>query len=236
MTPGLLELATEVHNGLLKLVAPATPGSIEASSLSPRRNPALFFISLCAGLSLFIFITPVIFSALGRDMSDLVQIIGGAGLGSSFYALHTANRYITSGTYDPKYNNTYLIRFGLGLLSGLILAYFLKDLLSIKTANTSDSNVAKIGVAALALLGGYAAEAVAQILDRVSDTLVTLISGGDKDKIEAAKQKAETDAEKKTTEALTDTVQKLQQALSDPNPAAVMSNVQNVMHNMLSRK
>jgi hypothetical protein len=236
MTPGLLELAEEVQNGLLKLVAPATPSSIEASSLRPHRNPALFFISLCAALSFLVFIAPIIFSALGRDVSDLVQIIGGAGLGSSFYALHTASRYIKSGTFDPKYNNTYLIRLGLGLLSGLILAYFLKDLLSIKTPNASDSNAAKVSVAALALLGGYAAEAVAQILDRVSDTLVTLVSGGDKDKIEAAKVKAETDAEKKTAEALADTVKKLQQALSDPTPGAVTTKVQDVMRDILSRK
>jgi hypothetical protein len=236
MTPGLLELATEVHNGLLKLVAPATPGSIEASSLGPRRNPALFFISLCAALSYLIFIIPVVFSALGRDVSDLVQIIGGAGLGSSFYALHTASRYIKSGTFDPKYNNTYLIRLGLGLLSGLILAFFLKDLLNINTASTSGSSVAKIGVAALALLGGYAAEAVAHILDRVSETLVTLVSGGDKDKIESAKQKAEADAEKKTTETLADTVKKLHQALSDPDPQMVTTKVQNVMQDILGRK
>lgn len=236
MTSGLLDLAIDVHNGLLKLIAPASPGSIEASSLSPRRNAALFFISLCGLLSFVIFILPVFFTAAGRNVTDLIQIIGGAGLGSSFYALHTASRYIKSGTFDPKYNNTYLIRLGLGWLSGLILADFLKDFLQINTANPSDSNAAKIGVAALALLGGYAAEAVAQILDRVSDTLVTLVSGGDKDKVDAAKEKAKADAEKKTTQALTDTVKRLQQALSNPDPQGLATSVQAAMHDILDRK
>jgi hypothetical protein len=135
MASGVLNLAAEVHDRLLKVVAPASPGSIEASSLARARNPALFFICVCAAASFFIFIIPVIASAfskdfLGKDLSELLQIIGGAGLGSSFYALHSANSYITSGTFDPKYNNTYLIRLSLGLLSGLILAYFFKDFLT----------------------------------------------------------------------------------------------------------
>jgi hypothetical protein len=136
-------------------------------------------------------------------LSDLLQIVGGAGPGSSFYALHTASGYIKSGTFDPKYDNTYLMRFSLGLLSGLILAYFLKDFLNINTASSNGPSLAKIGVSALVLVGGYAAEAVAQILDRVSDTLVALVSGSDKDKIDAAKQKADIDAEKKTSQSST---------------------------------
>jgi hypothetical protein len=67
---------------------------------------------------------------------------------------------------------------------------------------------------------------VAQTLDRVLETLVALISASDKDKIDAAKQKAEAHADKRTTAALGDAVNKLQQALSDPNPSAVASNVQ----------
>lgn len=242
MASGVLDLAADVHDQLLKLVAPASPGSIAASSLTPRRNPALFSICLFAVFSFVIFIIPVLLSAVakdrlgqdvGHDLSDLLQIVGGAGLGSSFYALHTASSYIKSGTFDPKYNNTYLIRFGLGLLSGLILAYFLKDFLNINTTNSNGPSLAKIGVSALALVGGYAAEAVAQILDRISDTLVALVSGSDKDKIDAAKQKADIVAEKKTSQVLNDTVNKLNQALNDPN---MTSAVQKVVGDLLNRK
>jgi hypothetical protein len=232
---GVLDLAVEVHDRLVKLVAPASPASIEASSLARARNPALFFICVCAGVSFLIFIIPAISSAfgnnlLGKDLSDLLQIVGGAGLGSSFYALHTAASYIKSSTFEPKYNNTYLIRFALGLLSGIILAKFLIEFFQ---------NSPKIGVAALALMGGYAAEAVAQILDRVSASLVALVSGSDKDKIDAAKQKADADAEKKAMQALSDTVKKLQQAAStkDPkDPDAMAKSVQKVISEILDRK
>jgi mannitol-specific phosphotransferase system IIBC component len=238
MTTGVLGLASDVHDQLLRLVAPASPGSIEASSLRPSRNPALFAICLFAAASFAIFVIPIVISAvakdlLNKDLNDMLQIIGGAGLGSSFYALHTASHYIESGRFDPKYNNTYLIRFGLGLLSGLILAYFLKDFLNINTTNSNGPTLAKIGVSALALVGGYAAEAVAQILDRVSDTLVALVSGSDKDKIEAAKQKADADSDKKTTQAISETVRKLQQAVNDTDPKAA---VQKVMADLLNRR
>jgi hypothetical protein len=237
-----VELAGEIHDRLLKLVAPATPGSIDASSLSPKRNGVLFAIFASAVVAFVLFVLPVIVSSFAKgffsdDFRDLLQIIGGAGLGSSFYALHTASGYIKSGTFDPKYNNTYLIRFGLGILSGLILAYFLKDFLKINTKTGDGPGLANIGVSALALLGGYAAQAVAQILDRVSDTLVALVSGSDKDKIDAAKEKAAIDADKKTTQALSDTVKKLQDAVKDPtDPSAMLRGVQSAVTDILQRK
>lgn len=231
MTSGVLDRAADVHDQLLKLIAPATPGSIAASSLDPRRNGVLFGICICAAIAFLLLIAPILLSSysdkpdpMPQALVDLLQIVGGAGLGSAFYALYTASSYIKSGTFDPKYNNTYLIRFGLGLLSGLILAYFLKNFLNI-TGSQSDINLEKVSVSALAVVGGYAAEAVAQVLTRVSDTLVVLVSGSDKDKIDTAKQQAAADADKKLTQARSDTVTKLQQAMNAADPKAAMSKV-----------
>lgn len=240
ITADQLDLAIEVHNGLAQLVAPASPGSIDASSFDPRRNLALFLIAICAIVAFAIFIASVIWAQhLGSDVSDLTRIIGGAGLGSSFFALYTASEYIQSGTYDPKYNNTYLIRLGLGILSGLILAYFLKDLLiSYKHDGSSDSAdfFARISVAALALVGGFASDAVAQILKRVSETLVTLVSGSDKDKVDAATQRAEINADKKAAKIVNDTAQKLHEAISDPDPNNAVKNTQKVLTDLLTQK
>lgn len=235
LTADQLKLAVEVHDGLAKLVAPASPGSIDSSSFDPRRNLALFLIAICAIVSFAIFIVSILWTEhLGADGADLMAIVGAAGLGSSFYALYAASEYIQAGTYDAKYNNTYMIRLGLGILSGLILAYFLRDLLQIK--GTDLSSAKNVSVAALALVGGFASDAVAQILNRVSETLVTLISGSDKDKIDTATQKAEADADKNTTQVVNDTVQKLHDAISDQDPAKVVQNVQQVVKDLLSRK
>ena len=234
-----LDLAGDVHDSLLKLVAPATPGSIQASSLSPTRNWALFVVMMCGVISFIFFIVPVLVTVVGwkatDDLTSLLQIIGGAGLGSSFYGLHTASSYIKSGTFDPKYGNTYLIRLGLGILAGLILAYFLRDFL--KGTATPGSPLANIVVSALALIGGYSAEAVARILDRIADTLIALVSGSDKDKIDSAKDKANADAAKKTAQALNDTVKNLQDAMKNPtDPAKMLDGLNKAMNDILNRK
>lgn len=250
MAAGVLELANDAHDQLLKLVAPATPASIRASTLRPSGNRALFWICIFAVIFFLVFITPIIVAALSakggdlsnlKDLDDLFQIVGGAGLGSAFYALYTASSYIKTSTFDPKYNTTYLLRFFIGLLAGLILAYFLRDVLKLYAVSPASgtgagatpgtgAQLANIGVAALALIGGYAAEAVARILDRVSETLVTLISGSDRDKIDAARQKATADADKKTAQMAGDTARKLQQALSETD---VKGAVQRVMGDLL---
>lgn len=244
--PTVLELAAEVHDGLVALIKPATPGSIQASSIMPQRNFALFFICCWALVSFLIFIVPVVSSAapafkqlFSKELSDLFAILGAAGLGSCFYGLYSASDYIRTSTFDPRYNQTYLIRFGLGLLSGIILAYFLKDFLAIKTEGSGDGdanapNLGKISVAALALIGGYAAEGVAQILTRVADTLVALVSGSDRDKIDTAQQKADAGAEKKTMQARNDIAAKLQAALSKPDSTAQLGEVNAVIKEILA--
>lgn len=236
MVRGVVELANEVHDELLKLVTPASPASIRASSFQRARNPALFAILVFAVISFVVFVTPMFITALaGSDdanldeLKSMLQIVGGAGLGSAFYSLYTASFYIKTGTFDPKYNSIYWIRFLIGVLSGLILAYFLRDFLTSEGTAANGGNASRraaqlyhIGVPALALIGGYAADAVARILDRVSETLVALISGSDKDKIDAARQKADADAQMKTAQVNSETVRRLQTALAaDDVPKAV---------------
>src|SRR6185503_6598405 len=118
--PTVLNLAQDVHDQLTKLLAPVTPGSIIASSLRPTRNLSLFLIAVLAILSLIAFVGPILWPLAkddhGNNVRDLWQILGGAGLGASFYALYTAMPYLQSSTFGPQYNNTYLIRFGLGIL------------------------------------------------------------------------------------------------------------------------
>jgi hypothetical protein len=74
-----------------------------------------------------------------------------------------------------------------------------------------------------------------QILKRVADTLVALVSGRDRDEI-AARQKADADAEKKTMQARNDTVGKLQAALSRPNSSAQRGEVNAVIKEILAAK
>lgn len=235
----VLDLAVEVHGRLTKLIAPVTPGSIAASSLRPTRNVSLFIIGLLAIVSLVAFIFPILVPPEkgdhGADLRDLWQILGGAGLGASFYALYTAMPYLQTSTFGPRYNNTYLIRFGLGILAGLILAYFLKDLVKVgSNAESNAPNLRNIGVSTLALIGGFGADAVAQVLMRVADTLVTLVGGSARDKIDAAKQKADADAAQKVVQERNDTANKMQEALNLP-PAQQIAAIQKVLAELLKK-
>ena len=203
---GTLQLALEVHGKLSDLIAPATPESIRASSI--RSNWALGIIAVIGIFCVPLFIIDVFISKTEQvgtfndaELVNFVKVFAAAALGSTFYSLLTANRFIREQTFDPRYNQFYIVRFILGIFAGVILGLFSADLLE---ANDEIQDIAR---STFALVGGFSSEAVAQILKRFSDTLVTLVRGSDK---EAAKADAEREAAKKATTVATD----LQGALS----------------------
>jgi len=182
-----LQLALDVHAQLTALVAPASPDSIRASVFF--KNYALLLIALIGLASFVVFLVPaLVFPKSVQNVSGAMEIFrtaAAAGFGAAFYSLYTATPYLRDGTFEPKYNQVYLIRFVLGVFAGVILANFATDLL--------DTKQFSFGVTTLALVGGYSAEAVAQTLQRVADTLVTLVRGNasDRAEAEAAKEKAQ---------------------------------------------
>ena len=96
----------------------------------------------------------------------------GAGLGASFYILLKTQPYLVNRSYDPKYNAAYIARFITGLIAGVILAVAIGPNLNL---TTGAAKALTPGV--LAILGGYAAEAVEQILQRLVDVLLAIVRG-----------------------------------------------------------
>jgi hypothetical protein len=186
MTPESLReallLAFSVHGKLATLVKPATPDSLEASK--PGRGlqgsggiTRLLFVTTIGAIVAFAVGTWLVSNevAAGRVQSVgriQVSYVGAALLGASFAGLYTAYKYISTRTYDPVYNSTYVSRLLLGTVSGLILAnfggYFIK---------AEDAVLKMVAPTALALIGGYSADAVNLILQRVADTLVAAVRG-----------------------------------------------------------
>ena len=109
-----LNRAIRIHNELSLLVAPATAASIRASNILGNWALAIIFFFAVFFFGLLIGATFIPNDAL----KVLLQVIGAAGLGSSFSQLYGATEYITSRTFDPKYNQVYLIRFALGIIAG----------------------------------------------------------------------------------------------------------------------
>src|SRR5262245_27328504 len=113
-----LELALDIHGQLCKLVAPATPESLRSSSFS--NNQTLRVIGVSAFLGYALLLTS---NFLASGASD-VRVFGAAIAGSAFYSLYAASQYLVQKTFSPSYNQVYLIRLTLGVLSGLILGMF----------------------------------------------------------------------------------------------------------------
>jgi hypothetical protein len=97
-------------------------------------------------------------------LNELFYIAAG-GLGAAFYALFTAYRYIASGTYDTTYESSYWIRFILGLIAGVLVPALIP--------------IGKESVTRplLALLGGFSAAMLYRILQRLVQTVESLVEG-----------------------------------------------------------
>lgn len=134
--------------------------------------------------------TPPKGSRLPPGWIEIAMLLAAASLGAGFYGLYTAHKYIVNRTFDPKYTRIYIVRYVLGLTSGSILGYFGASLLNgFAAAHNADPK--QLGPPVLALIGGYAAEAVSQILQRIADTLVTIVRGTNDDAIDAKKSELE---------------------------------------------
>jgi hypothetical protein len=105
----------------------------------------------------------------------------GAGLGASFYVLLNTQSYLVTRSFDPKYNSVYAARFITGLVAGVILANALGPVLQKQLESTQFGLTPGI----LAILGGYAAEAVQQILQRLVEVLLAVVRGDNSARVQA---------------------------------------------------
>ena len=191
---GFVDLVT-AHTALSKAVAPATPISLEATEpadgpLGTLRNPPLIMwmivIAIVAAIG---FVgTNILHASSGIHIAEKLNWCFSAALGAVFFVLFTAHGYVKDRTFDPRYNTVYLIRFVLGVLSGLILAIVLES-----TLFKTNSTIGQLGPSVIALLGGFSTEGVYQILQRLVDVLVAVVRGDNSD---AAKTKASQAAQK----------------------------------------
>jgi hypothetical protein len=177
----------QAHDQLSQLVAPATPrtlllldneraGSGNWSFLGPVRLVRTMMATSFAFLVVFILtaLSPDVNTGSGdifhsAGVSLLINeifLLSAAGIGAAFAALFRANRYIARGTYDPKYETSYWVRFVLGLIAGIVLA----ALVPVSKGNTFSRPL-------MALLGGFSASVVYRILERLVSTLESFVRG-----------------------------------------------------------
>jgi hypothetical protein len=190
------------HAELVRIVAPATPRTIllvsegrrsRLSMLGPVRLVRQMLIAVVVLLVSFVLLAmspdvnarsgdPLTSSGWALLVNELFFIALG-GLGAAFSALFTAYRYISDGTYDPKYESTYWLRFILGLMAGLLLPALIPI-----GGGADDSTLTK---PLLALLGGFSAAMLYRVLERLVTTVESLVRG-DSRELRAAEREAVT--------------------------------------------
>ena len=196
-----VEQLTEIHGRLAEIVAPATPRSVMAIQsarkgvFSPLGSVRLLrrLIS-AAGLFFLLAVIPrglagvpnlePIFS---HQVLNLFLYVAAAGLGASFFALFKANRYVVNNTFDPNFEPTYWVRFALGVIAGTILGAFV---------NVGDGQFAR---PTLAALGGFSADAVQRILNKLVEAMSSLVRGETTEIMAAQEQALKADLREQST-------------------------------------
>lgn len=201
-----LESLAKIHSKLAQVVAPSKPETITLMAQERDRKPLFLFLgsvplirrmmmvailSLVAliGLSLSPYIDNSNMEASMFDMEGLqllyVQsiLMSSAAIGASFAALFKANSYVTAAIYDPKYESSYWVRFVVGLISGIILTQLIPiniNAVADAAGNSIGTESAGMSLAAIritmALVGGFSANLVYTILDRIVETVQSFIS------------------------------------------------------------
>jgi uncharacterized membrane protein len=191
----------QAHDQLAQVVSPATPrtlllidrdaadGKLQMLGAVPLVRRMLAVSVVLLTVFLLTALSPRVSQASGDIFREsgfdlLVNelfLLSAAGIGAAFAALFTANHYIAEGTYDPKYEASYWVRFVLGLIAGIVLA----SLIPITSGAEGGQSFTR---PFLALLGGFSAAVVFRILQRVVSTLESLVQG-ERTEVDAARKR-----------------------------------------------
>jgi hypothetical protein len=193
---------TNLHSQLADVVAPATPRTIYLLHIDAAQNswlsclgplPTIRRLVIGAAFFTLVFVLSSISGAISHknlasdiyslngleSLQVLVFLMSAAAMGGCFHALFIAHSYIGRGTYDPRFESSYWMRIGLGVIAGLVLS----QMIPIGPELDTVSGEAKMSSAAsvfskplLALLGGFSATLVYTILQRLVETVESLFN------------------------------------------------------------
>jgi hypothetical protein len=194
----------QAHDQLVQVVSPATPRALLLLSTdgSDGKLHMLGGVPLVRRMlgvsvaSLAVFLLTALSPKVSHASGDIFHDSGTDLLINELFLLSAAgiaNHYISEGTYDPKYEASYWVRFVLGLIAGIVLA----SLIPIESSANGGASFTK---PFLALLGGFSAAVVFRILQRVVGTLESLVQGDSSDGEAAKKRLASSEASQLRTQ------------------------------------
>lgn len=245
------------HHTLATLLAPATPRTLlllhserDVGKVTRLLGPISLIrhLALAAVAALVLFIVLSVSSLTNYDpqkpvsimtgdglhlLGLLLQYLAAAGIGASFVCLYKANRYVTEGTFDPMYIGSYWIRYFLGLISGLLLAVILHDGL-LKDVSALEPGVDRI---LLAMLGGFSAELLYTLLNRLVEAVKSIFQGTAAELVESEVQRIKTRLAAQQIQNQTQLaagLMRLQQAMgANANPDQIKQQLDALMNQVL---
>ena len=198
----VLVALSRAQAALAVIIAPATPEAVLMFYDQRTRHPhlttfgpvpvarqmlALAALSLIVllGVSLSPDINTINMSKTLLELSGVslflveVFLLSASSLGSCFANLQRINRYVSDGTWNPKYRSTYWTRWVMGVISGVVLSQLVYDLFvtSTSAAKAGTTIPGLIGGPLLALLGGYSVDVVHSILNRIINAVSSVFQG-----------------------------------------------------------
>jgi len=179
------------HGELTRLVAPAAPRAVLLLAEQPGHSNGggwsifgpirlvRYFLALALisviGLLLLGATTQVtlsaanIFSLTGLpSLLNSLFLLCAASVGAAFSGLFRINLYIAATTYDPKHDASYWVQYGLGVIAGVLLATLIPVTEATGSAFTRP---------VLALLGGFSASLIYRLMDRLSRSIESMVTG-----------------------------------------------------------
>jgi len=194
-----------IHARLTRIVAPASPQTLALIATERQRKRAfgwlgtIRLVRMMVGLALFL--TPAFIAlaiSVGTEIDDgglfagdfwqksrtAVYLVVAAGLGATFAALAKAFDYVSTLSYDDRYESSYWIRFVQGIVAGIILSIVISQAFfageppsAADPAGGGDLSGFRISVPLLAFVGGFSSDLVYRVVERVISAIDTLIRG-----------------------------------------------------------
>ena len=187
------------HYGLTKLIAPAKPGSLLLLVEDRRGNPfwqtfgavpLVRWMQAIAVLSLVLLLaislsnrvnalnmTKGLLNLGGLDLLCVeIFLVAAAAVGASLANLRRLDKYISTCTYEQRFDSSYWTRLVMGVISGIILSQVVYAAL-VGSAPDAHNTLSSFGQPVLALLGGFSAELVHDILTQFISVFGSLLAG-----------------------------------------------------------
>lgn len=193
-----IALLSSTHAELTRLIAPAKPGPLlllaEDRRAYPFWNgfgavPLVRRMLAVSVISLIVLLGTALSSQVNAEnmskgllglqgwplLWNEVFLFAASAVGAGLSNLRRLDRFISTCTYDQRFDSSYWSRLVMGVISGILLAQVLYSAIFGGNANATADGFSALNQPILALLGGFSADLVHDVLSHFIATIGNLL-------------------------------------------------------------